>query len=115
MLKEVMLGSGGIMLAAAIFTSSLTPGASPAPVAPEAPAPQIATPPPAVQVASPRPAQIFPDETDNLDFGAPMIETAPIDAGADAPAPVSADPYGAEASGGRQFNPKPGEAYPIPR
>lgn len=103
------------MLAAAIFASSVSSGTSPVPVTADAPPPPIAAPAPTPQVATPRPAQLFPDVADNGEFGAPMIETAPVDAGSDAPVPIPADPYGTEASGGRQFNAVPGRAYPIPR
>lgn len=116
MLKEVMLGSGGIMLAAAIFASSFSPGANPVPTAPEvappvAIAPVVAPP----QTTTPRPAPIFPEDSGDMTFGAPMIETTPVESGTGEDAPMSAAPDTAEATGGRQFNAKPGRVYPVPR
>jgi len=112
MLKEVMLGSGGIMLAAAIFASSVTTGTGPVPAAP---APVAAPPPPAAVASAPRPAAVFPEDTGDVDFGAPMIEAVPVETGLADPAVNTAVPDSAEAGGGRQFNAKPGRAYPIPR
>lgn len=116
MLKEVMLGSGGIMLAAAIFASSVTTGTGPVPAAP-APAtkPVAAPPPPAAVASAPRPAAVFPEDTGDVDFGAPMIEAVPVETGLADPAVNTAAPDSAEAAGGRQFNAQPGRAYPIPR
>lgn len=119
MLKEVMLGSGGIMLAAAIFASSVTTGTGPVPAAPAQPAPvaaPVAAPPPQAPLASaPRPATVFPEDTGDVDFGAPMIEAVPVETGLADPAVNTAAPDSAEAAGGRQFNAQPGRAYPIPR
>jgi len=115
MLKEVMLGSGGIMLAAAIFASSVTTGTGPVPAAPVQPAPVAAPPPPAAVASAPRPATVFPEDTGDVDFGAPMIEAVPVETGLADPAVNTAAPDSAEAAGGRQFNAKPGRAYPIPR
>lgn len=116
MLKEVMLGSGGIMLAAAIFASSVTTGTGPVPAAPAPVATPVAAPPPPAPVASaPRPATVFPEDTGDVDFGAPMIEAVPVETGLADPAVNTAAPDSAEAAGGRQFNAKPGRAYPIPR
>lgn len=117
MLKEVMLGSGGIMLAAAIFASSVAPSVNPAPTAPEV-APPVVTAPvvaPPQPVAAPQRAQIFPEETGDVQFGAPMIQTAPVESGQGDTAALSAAPDTADAAGGRQFNSKPGRAYPIPK
>lgn len=115
MLKEVMLGSGGIMLAAAIFASSVTTGTGPVPAAPAQPAPVAAPPPPAPVASAPRPATVFPEDTGDVDFGAPMIEAVPVETGLADPAVNTAAPDSAEAAGGRQFNAQPGRAYPIPR
>lgn len=117
MLKEVMLGSGGIMLAAAIFASSVAPNVNPAATAP-AVAPPVATAPvvaPVQQAAAPRPAQVFPEDSGDLNFGQPMIETTPVESGAGPADAVSAAPDTAEEGGGRQFSAKPGRSYPLPR
>lgn len=102
------------MLAAAIFASSVAPGTSPAPVAPAAPPPVVVAPPPAAQVTPPPPAQVFPEDSGDVDFGAPMIETAPVDTGVSDAAAVPAAPGSAEEAGGRQFNARPGRSYPTP-
>ncbi|WP_430386630.1 hypothetical protein [Blastomonas fulva] len=115
MLKEVMLGSGGIMLAAAIFASSMTPGTMPAPAAPQQPAQVVAAPPPAPVAAAPRPAAVFPEDTGDIDFGAPMIEAVPVETGLADPAVNTAAPDSAEAAGGRQFYARPGSPNPVPR
>ena len=85
--------------------------AQPAPVA----APVAAPPPPAAVASAPRPAAVFPEDTGDVDFGAPMIEAVPVETGLADPAVNTAVPDSAEAGGGRQFNAKPGRAYPIPR
>lgn len=117
MLKEVMLGSGGIMLAAAIFASSVAPEIEPAAGAP-AIAPEVATSPavaPPIKAAAPRPVQVFGDTSGDMSFGAPMIETTPVESGMGEDGPISAAPESAEASGGRQFYSIPGRPNPIPR
>jgi hypothetical protein len=114
MLKEVMLGSGGIMLAAAIFASSVTPGGAPVTEAPTG-AEAAAPPPPARGATPPKRAQIFPEQSGDVDFGAPMIEAVPIESGLADPALGAAAPDSAEAQGGRQFYAKPGRPYPVPR
>lgn len=118
MLKEVMLGAGGVMLAAAIFASSVVPsvdpaaaGIAPAPVAVQAvPA---APPQPAPQVVPSPPPPVLQDDSGDVQFGAPMIETTPVESGDSAP--IAPDPEGEESPAGRQFNSKPGRPYPIPR
>lgn len=115
MLKEVMLGSGGIMLAAAIFASSVTPGTGPVAQAPAEPVAVVTAAPPASKVTAPRPAQIFAEDSANLDFGAPMTETTPMESGLADPAATTAAPDSAEAAGGRQFYSIPGRPNPIPR
>lgn len=103
------------MLAAAIFASSVTPSTDPAEGAPAGPV-AIATPPPAAPVAAaPQRTQIFPDQTGNLDFGAPMIETTPAESGMADPALSTAPAGSAEAAGGRQFYATPGRPFPVPR
>lgn len=117
MLKEVMIGSGGILLAAAMVASSVSPGPAAAPEAavPMAAQPVVVVPPP-VQQAAPSPAQsVFADESGDMDFGAPMIEAVPVEDTASDPTTLTADPDSAEASGGRQFYAQPGRPYPIPR
>lgn len=112
MLKEVMLGAGGIMLAAAIFASSVGPAAQPAaPVGTVTPV--IAAPPQATTAAtSPSPAPDFADDSGDSQFGAPMIESTPVDS-VD-PAPLPADAEAINEAGGRQFYARPGRPYPIP-
>jgi hypothetical protein len=113
MLKEVMIGSGGILLAAAMVASSVAPG--PDTAAPMAAQPVVVVPPP-VQQAAPSPAQpVFADESGDMEFGAPMIEAVPVEDAASDPTTLTADPDTAEASGGRQFYAQPGRPYPIPR
>lgn len=115
MLKEVMLGSGGIMLAAAIFASSMTPGAGPTTQPPAEPV-TVAPPPPATRLAAaPATTQIFPEDAAQADFGAPMIEAVPVESGLADPPLSTAAPESAEAQGGRQFYSRPGQPYPIPR
>ncbi|MFN3475114.1 MAG: hypothetical protein ACK4ZW_13820 [Blastomonas sp.] len=114
MLKEVMLGSGGIMLAAAIFASSMTPGAGPTTQAPAEPVP-VAPPPAARMAAAPATTQIFPEDPAQADFGAPMIEAVPVESGLADPALSTAAPESAEGQGGRQFYARPGRPYPVPR
>ena len=117
MLKEVMLGSGGIMLAAAIFASSVNIGPAPADAAGAAPAsaPPVVTAPPAPPVAAPSPAPI-PEETGDTQFGAPMISTQPVAEAVAAPQPIITDPDSAVANGGRQYQAKDTpHHYPIPK
>lgn len=95
MLKQVMLGSGGILLAAVIFAASITPGPPAA-----APAPAVAQPSPVVvaatQTDAPPPAAVFPDDSGDVTFGAPMIAATPVDSGSGdgsaEPAPLDATP-----------------------
>ncbi|MDM7955336.1 hypothetical protein [Blastomonas sp.] len=115
MLKEVMLGSGGIMLAAVIFASSMTPGTAPVADVPAEPVAAVAPAPPARVLTAPRPAPIFPEESGDLTFGAPMIEAVPVESGTADPELSTAIPGSAEAQGGRQFYARPGRPYPTPR
>ena len=117
MLKEVMLGSGGIMLAAAIFASSVNIGQTPADTAGSAPdnAPPVVTPPPAELVVVPPPAAM-PEENGDTQFGAPMISTTPVAAEVAEPQPIITDPDSAVANGGRQYKAKDTpHHYPIPK
>jgi len=114
MLKQVMLGAGGIMLAALIFASSVTPNpdlaATDAPVA----APPVSAPPPVMPPPrQPRPAPVFAEDSGDETFGAPMIEAVPVDSGD--VAAISPDPDNGEDTGGQQYTAKPGRSYPIPR
>jgi hypothetical protein len=119
MLKEVMLGSGGILLAAAIVASSMPP-TTPAPEmvpavhAPAVPVAQAAPPPP----PPPPPVQAEPDMADGTGdkkFGAPMIDTTPVEKRlADAPS-APGDTGDTEPSADQQFNAVPGSSYPVPR
>ena len=114
-----MLGSGGIMLAAAIFASSVNTGPVPAgaPVAPAAASetvPPVVTAPPPQMVVT-RPAPPPEEETGDTQFGAPMISTKPIAEAVAEPAPPVTDPDSALANGGRQYNARPGRNYPIPK
>lgn len=114
MLKEVMLGAGGIMLAAAIFASSMAPsGNSAAPAAVPGAAAPVAAPAAPSPVATQPTSPVFQDDSGDMQFGAPMIAAAPIETG-DA-APISPAPEGSESTAGRQFTTKPGGPYPIPR
>ncbi|GGB51373.1 hypothetical protein GCM10010833_02610 [Blastomonas aquatica] len=124
MLKEVMLGSGGIMLAAAMFASSFSPRKAPASEGPSAQAPVdsapvAATPAPALRMAGGPPVSIFPEGSGDVDFGAPMIEAAPVESGQGVSGAITAAPDTApdtaEASGGRQFYARPDQPNPIPR
>lgn len=119
MLKQVMLGSGGILLAAAIFASSVTTGPVPvgAPIpASEAPSatPPLVTPvPPQPAIAPPPPA---PEETGDTQFGAPMVSNKPVAEHAAEPAPIVTDPDSALANGGRQYNARnTPHNFPIPK
>lgn len=108
------------MLAAAIFASSFSPGATPPSDAPAAQAPVhaapvAAAPAPAPQMAKRPPVSIFPEGSGDVEFGAPMIEAAPVGSGEGISGAITAAPDTAEASGGRQFLAKPGRTYPIPR
>lgn len=120
MLKEVLLGSGGILLAAAIFASSVTTGPVQvgAPVAPgEAPAaapPVVAPVPPQPFIAPPPPLPT--EESGDTEFGAPMVSSRPVAEQAAEPAPIVTDPDSALANGGRQFNARnTPHNYPIPK
>lgn len=108
------MGSGGILLAAAMVASSVSPPTNPAPAAPVA-AVAAAVPPP-VQQAAPAPSPaVFADDSGDMQFGAPMIEAAPVESEFGDGTAVTSDPDSAEAAGGRQFNAKPGRPYPTPR
>ncbi len=119
MLKQVMLGSGGILLAAAIFASSVNTGPAPvgAPVAahdPAAAAPPVVTTVPPQPVVAPPPPQ--PEESGDTQFGAPMISTRPVAEHVAEPAPIVTDPDSAVANGGRQYNARnTPHNFPIPR
>ncbi len=117
MLKQVMWGAGGILLAAAIFASSVTPSTVPgapsnAPVVPPSPgaAPTVQQPPSAPS----QPTAVFAEESGDTVFGAPMVSTAPMATSSTEAPPVVSDPDSAIGNGGRQFNARPGRPYPIP-
>lgn len=120
MLKQVMLGSGGILLAAAIFASSVNTGPVPAgaPV-PSAEGPQAA--PPVVTAATPPTVTAPPppppaEENDDTQFGAPMVSTKPVAELAAEPAPMVTDPDSALGNGGRQYNARnTRHNFPIPK
>ncbi|ESZ86756.1 MAG: hypothetical protein Q27BB25_12745 [Blastomonas sp. CACIA14H2] len=117
MLKEVMLGSGGIMLAAAIFASSVNTGPVPAGAPGAAPvaAPPVVTPPPSEAVVTPPPPPL-PEDTGDVQFGAPMISTKPVAEVVAEPQPIVTDPDSAVANGGRQYNAHDTpHNYPIPK
>ena len=116
MLKEVMMGSGGILLAAAVVASSVSPGTPRAPdTAPPVPAQQIVAAPPTQQAAPSPPQPVFADDSGDMQFGAPMIEAAPVEDSFGEAVASTADPDSAEAAGGRQFYAQPGRPNPIPR
>lgn len=120
MLKQVMWGAGGILLAAAIFASSVTPSAVPGSPSDAPVVTPVATPgaAPTVQpqvATSPKPTPVFEAESGDTVFGAPMVSTAPMASTRTEPPPTVTDPDSALANGGRQFNAKPGRPYPIPK
>lgn len=118
MLKQVMLGSGGILLAAAIFASSFNAGRAPAGAPGTAPvtAPPVVTPPPpTAQVVTPPPPPPA-EETGDTQFGAPMISTKPVSEIAAEPQPIVTDPDSALGNGGRQFHARgTPHNFPIPK
>lgn len=79
MLKEAMLGVGAIMLAAATFVSSVTPGAATG-GALRAQTAAWSVPPyqPTQPVVSSRPDPVFETESGDTRFGAPMVSTKPL-------------------------------------
>lgn len=115
MLKQVMLGAGGILLAAAIFASSVTPS-----TVPGAPSSAPAVTPGATPTAQPQPSApsqptaVFAEESGDTVFGAPMVSTAPMSTSSAEPPPIITDPDSAIANGGKQFTAKPGRIYPTP-
>lgn len=119
MLKEVMLGSGGILLAAAIFASSVNVGPTPA-GAPAAPVPPVVTPPP-VSVSKPQivtsPPVPIEDDSGDTQFGAPMITTTPVAEASPEAEPIVTDPDSAVGNGGRQYRAKGNvpHNFPIPK
>jgi len=118
-LKQVMLGSGGILLAAAIFASSFNLGPAPAgaPVsAPVAAPPVVTPPPPAAQVVTP-PAPQPAEDTGDTQFGAPMISTKPVAEASPEPEPIVTDPDSAVGNGGRQYRARGNQPhnFPIPK
>lgn len=117
MLKQVLWGAGGILLAAAIFASSVTPGTAPgdassAPVAAPVVTPSSQPPQPSTSAQS---TSVFEAESGDTVFGAPMVSTAPMSTTSAEPPPIFTDPDSAVANGGKQINAKPGRPYPTPR
>ncbi len=116
-----MLGSGGILLAAAIFASSINTGPVPAgapaaPAAAPAGAPPVVMPVPAQRVTAPPPPAAEDDETGDTQFGAPMVSTKPMAESVAEPAPIVTDPDSAVGNGGRQYQAKnTPHHYPIPK
>lgn len=112
MLKKVMLGAGGVMLAAAIFASSVGPAVQPS--VPEGTIPPIAAAPQqnSDSVASPPPVPDFAGDSGDTQFGAPMIESTPADL-VD-PAPLPADAEAMNEDGDHQFYARPGDPSSIP-
>lgn len=117
MLKQVMLGSGGIMLAAAIFASSYNTGPAPAgtPVAAPVSATPVVAPAPSQPHVAPSAPPLPAEDTGDTQFGAPMISTKPVAEAVAEPLPIFTDPDSAVANGGRQYNARPGHSYPIPK
>lgn len=120
MLKQVMLGSGGILLAAAIFASSVNTGPVPvgAPVPPAegaqaAPPVVTAVTPPTVTAPPPPPPA---EENGDTQFGAPMVSTKPVTELAAEPVQIVTDPDSALGNGGRQYNARNmRHNFPIPK
>ncbi|WP_040370824.1 hypothetical protein [Blastomonas sp. AAP53] len=115
MLKQVMMGAGGILLAAAIFASSITPGTVQADGA-TTPSPST---PPVVQavppvVSSSQPRSVFGEETGDIQFGAPMIPAEPQREVSTDPDPGPSVDQNGPANGRRTFAPRPGMPYPQP-
>lgn len=115
MLKQVMMGAGGILLAAAIFASSITPG----PVQPDgsavpAPAAPLVVQPAAPVVSSSQPRSVFEEESGDTQFGAPMILTEPQAEVNAEPEPMPSGAQNGPINGGRPFVPRPGMPHPLP-
>ena len=92
MLKQVMLGSGGIMLAAAIFASSVNTGSRPAEPAAEALSPPTVAEAPTTTISdgtahTVQPPPFIDQPTGDSQFGAPMVSAQPVGDGV-APPPI---------------------------
>ncbi|PXW73418.1 hypothetical protein C7451_110145 [Blastomonas natatoria] len=97
MLKQVMLGSGGIMLAAAIFASSVDTGSAPAEDPAQPGAPLIAPAPPTMSapgspVPDVPPPPFVDQPTGDSHFGSPMLSAQPVDEATAEPLQIAVDP-----------------------